>query len=237
MAVTEMISVYGDRLDDDRKREELAMIAHDVDRLTALLENVVTLERSDSDMFNFEPEATDVGALCRRVADHALLLVKGQNAVNIAGDASLGRVNADPELLEHILSNVISNAVKYSPEHADIDVHLARNGEMLLIDVTDSGIGIPAKEMAQIGTPFYRASKAAVNMIMRNISHSLKDQGIVVVLVNPGPVDTDMMARARGRMPLRTTTLAVDEMVTVIDNATLNDTATFYNFDGTVLPW
>ncbi|MBT5432295.1 MAG: ATP-binding protein [Rhodospirillaceae bacterium] len=158
MAVTEMISVYGDRLDDDRKREELAMIAHDVDRLTALLENVVTLERSDSDMFNFEPEATDVGALCRRVADHALLLEKGQNAVNIAGDASLGRVNADPELLEHILSNVISNAVKYSPEHADIDVHLARNGEMLLIDVTDSGIGIPAKEMAQIGTPFYRAS-------------------------------------------------------------------------------
>lgn len=85
--------------------------------------------------------------------------------------------------------------------------------------------------------PFYRGSKAAVNMVMRNVAQTLKDDGIVVVLVNPGPVDTDMMAAARGRMPLRTTTLAVDEMAAVIDQATIADTATFYNFDGTVLPW
>jgi len=85
--------------------------------------------------------------------------------------------------------------------------------------------------------PFYRASKAAVNMVMRNISHSLKDQGITVVLVNPGPVDTDMMARARGRMPLRTTELAVDEMVSVINGATLEQTAAFFHFDGSELPW
>lgn len=85
--------------------------------------------------------------------------------------------------------------------------------------------------------PFYRASKAAVNMAMRNIAFSLKDQGITVVLVNPGPVDTDMMAAARGRMPLRTTELAVDEMTAVIDGATLENTAAFYHFDGTELPW
>lgn len=85
--------------------------------------------------------------------------------------------------------------------------------------------------------PFYRGSKAAVNMVMRNVAQTLKAQGIIVVLVNPGPVDTDMMAAARGRMPLRTTTLAVDEMAVVIEGATLAETATFYNFDGTVLPW
>ncbi|MBT4740976.1 MAG: SDR family oxidoreductase [Rhodospirillaceae bacterium] len=113
--------------------------------------------------------------------------------------------------------------------------HVASSDEKKVAVVTSSEGSIAGATSNR--QPFYRASKAAVNMIMRNISHSLKDQGIVVVLVNPGPVDTDMMARARGRMPLRTTTLAVDEMVTVIDNATLNDTATFYNFDGTVLPW
>lgn len=85
--------------------------------------------------------------------------------------------------------------------------------------------------------PFYRGSKAAVNMVMRNVAQTFKEDGIIVVLVNPGPVDTDMMAAARGRMPLRTTTLAVDEMAAVIDQATLAETATFYNFDGTVLPW
>ncbi|MDX2225360.1 MAG: SDR family oxidoreductase [Rhodospirillaceae bacterium] len=85
--------------------------------------------------------------------------------------------------------------------------------------------------------PFYRGSKAAVNMVMRNVSHALKDKGIVVVLVNPGPVDTDMMAGARGRMPLRTPTLAVTEMTAVADKATLADTGKFFNFDGTELQW
>ncbi|NKB44281.1 MAG: SDR family NAD(P)-dependent oxidoreductase [Alphaproteobacteria bacterium] len=113
--------------------------------------------------------------------------------------------------------------------------HVADSDEKKVAVVTSSEGSIAGATSNR--QPFYRASKAAVNMIMRNISHTLKDQGIVVVLVNPGPVDTDMMARARGRMPLRTTILAVDEMVAVIDNATLNDTATFYNFDGTVLPW
>lgn len=113
--------------------------------------------------------------------------------------------------------------------------HVASSDEKKVAVVTSSEGSVAGATSNR--QPFYRASKAAVNMIMRNISHSLKDQGITVVLVNPGPVDTDMMAAARGRMPLRTTILAVDEMAAVIDNATLSDTARFYNFDGTELPW
>ncbi len=85
--------------------------------------------------------------------------------------------------------------------------------------------------------PFYRASKAAVNMAMKNVSYVLKDKGIAVALINPGPVDTDMMAGARGRMPLRTTELAVKELSAITEKLTLEQTATFFNFDGTTLPW
>jgi len=85
--------------------------------------------------------------------------------------------------------------------------------------------------------PFYRASKAAVNMAMRNIAFGVKAKGVTVLLINPGPVDTDMMKAARGRMPLRTTELAVRELIAVTDKATLDQTGTFWNFDGTVYPW
>ncbi len=113
--------------------------------------------------------------------------------------------------------------------------HVAASEEKKVVVVTSSEGSIGGVNANR--QPFYRASKAAVNMVMRNIALSLKDQGITVVLVNPGPVDTDMMARARGRMPLRTTELAVDEMVAVTDNATLEDSAKFYHFDGSELPW
>ena len=85
--------------------------------------------------------------------------------------------------------------------------------------------------------PFYRNSKAAVNMVFKNISYPLKEKGIAVALINPGPVDTDMMARARGRMPLRTTELAVRELSAITEKLTLEQTATYFSFDGTVLPW
>lgn len=113
--------------------------------------------------------------------------------------------------------------------------HVAASDEKKVAIITSSEGSIGSVRSNR--QPFYRASKAAVNMVMKNIAYTLQEQGIAVVLVNPGPVDTDMMAAARGRMPLRTTTLAVDEMAAVIDGATLADTATFYNFDGTVLPW
>ncbi len=113
--------------------------------------------------------------------------------------------------------------------------HLTASDEKKVAVVTSSEGSIGS--VTSNRQPFYRASKAAINMVMRNIAFSLKDQGVTVVLVNPGPVDTDMMAAARGRMPLRTTELAVDEMAAVIESATLDQTATFYHFDGTALPW
>ena len=85
--------------------------------------------------------------------------------------------------------------------------------------------------------PFYRASKAAVNMAMKNVAIGIKDKGVIIALINPGPVDTDMMKAARGRMPLRSTELAVRELIAVTDKATIETTGTFWNFDGTVLPW
>lgn len=113
--------------------------------------------------------------------------------------------------------------------------HVAASAAKKVVVVTSSEGSIAG--VTSNRQPFYRASKAAVNMTMRNIAYSLKDKGVTVVMINPGPVDTDMMKAARGRMPLRTTELAVRELIAVTEKATLETTGTFWNFDGTVLPW
>ena len=113
--------------------------------------------------------------------------------------------------------------------------HVAASAMKKVVVVTSSEGSIAGATSNR--QPFYRASKAAVNMTMKNIAYAAKDKGVTIVLVNPGPVDTDMMKAARGRMPLRTTELAVREMIAVTDKASLETTGTFWNFDGTVLPW
>jgi len=83
---------------------------------------------------------------------------------------------------------------------------------------------------------FYRSSKAAVNMAMLNLALQVKRKGISVAMVNPGPTDTDMMAGLPKKL-LRPTPVAVTDMMRNIDGLTLETTGSFYQYDGTILPW
>lgn len=85
-------------------------------------------------------------------------------------------------------------------------------------------------------TYFYRASKAALNMEMRNVAFAVKSRGISVAMINPGPVDTDMMAGLPKKM-LRKKEDAVADLIRITDQLTLENTGTFWDFSGQPLPW
>ena len=82
----------------------------------------------------------------------------------------------------------------------------------------------------------YRSSKAALNMVMKNLANQLRSKGIAVALIDPGPVDTDMMAGLPKAM-LRPATLAASQLIDITDQLDPTNTGTFWTFDGTVLPW
>lgn len=82
---------------------------------------------------------------------------------------------------------------------------------------------------------WYRSSKAAVNMLMRNLAFEVQKQGIAVALVNPGPVDTDMMKGVR--MPLQPVPHAAATVIRIIDAVTLERTGRFWDYEGGELPW
>ncbi|MDP7297328.1 MAG: SDR family oxidoreductase [Gammaproteobacteria bacterium] len=83
---------------------------------------------------------------------------------------------------------------------------------------------------------FYRSSKAALNMVMVNLALQLKRKGISVGMVNPGMTDTDFMAGLPKKM-LRPTPEAVTDMMRNIDALTIETTGSFYQYDGTIIPW
>ncbi len=72
-------------------------------------------------------------------------------------------------------------------------------------------------------------------MAMRNLAFAVKKDGISVALVNPGPVDTDMMKGAR--MPLQQVDEAAAKVIGIVDRLTLDTTARFWDFAGGELPW
>ncbi|MCS6948597.1 MAG: SDR family oxidoreductase [Steroidobacteraceae bacterium] len=82
---------------------------------------------------------------------------------------------------------------------------------------------------------WYRASKAAANMLMLNLAYELQGRKIAVGIVNPGPVDTDMMKGVR--MPLQPPAEAVAKVIAIIDRLELAQTGKFWDYDGGELPW
>lgn len=82
----------------------------------------------------------------------------------------------------------------------------------------------------------YRSSKAALNMVMVNLANQLKTKGIAVAMIDPGPVDTDMMKMLPKKM-LRPVDTAGGDLIRITDQLSMQNTGTFWTFDGTVLPW
>jgi NAD(P)-dependent dehydrogenase (short-subunit alcohol dehydrogenase family) len=82
---------------------------------------------------------------------------------------------------------------------------------------------------------FYRPSKTAVNMVMRNLAIDVADRDIVVGLVNPGAVDTDFMKGVP--IPLMPVNESVLQVIQVIDSLDIESSGSFLNYDGETLPW
>ena len=77
------------------------------------------------------------------------------------GAADEGQLTGQPEALRILLRNLLDNALKYTPEHGQVDVSLRRQGAFLMLAVEDSGPGIAEAERSRVVDRFYRVQGAA----------------------------------------------------------------------------
>lgn len=112
------------------------------------------------------------------------------------------------------------------------NVLASRDKRIVVVTSSEGSIGMVTSSRLY----FMRASKAALNMEMKNLAYQLKSKGVSVGLVNPGMVDTDFMKGAPKKM-LRPVADAVRDVIRNIDSLTVANTGSFLNYDGTTLPW
>ena len=115
--------------------------------------------------------------------------------------------------------------------------HVKAGTQKKIITVSSSQGSISEVTMPMLY--WYRSSKSAVNMLMTNLALQLKRRDIIVGLVTPGATATDFIdARFRDRIPgIREPAVAAADMIRNIDRFTLDNTGTFFNYDGGIVPW
>lgn len=160
MASSELLRHYHARLSEEEKFEELNAIEREVERLTRMIDDVITLGEADATGLECRPESFVLRDLLREIADRALLAAGRSNEITVHGTQDFDRVTGDPRLIELAVGNVVGNAVKYSRPGEPVEVAVKLESDMLAITVIDRGIGVPEDEVESLGRPFYRAANA-----------------------------------------------------------------------------
>lgn len=155
----------GERLDAGQQRRYIGIIKDQADRLTRLVEDLLAVSRLESKRMQLTIRAIDLQEAIQRVqrnlADKA-----GRHRMIINIPPGLPPVWADADRLEQILTNLIDNAIKYSPAQTTVVIAardlLESNQEMVEFSVTDEGVGIPPEHIGQIFTKFSRLDNPLV---------------------------------------------------------------------------
>lgn len=122
-------------------------------------------------------ELLDMHDVIHKVTDSIALQIKSsQGTLNLALNADDHKIFGDKSHLENVLVNLIENAIKYSQNAPEILINTQSNQKYFLISVTDKGIGIPKKAIANIFENFYRVPKGNV--------HNVKGYGLGLGYVN-----------------------------------------------------
>ena len=138
-------------------RDVIGSMLEEVDRLTRLVESLLILTRADSGKVQLAPETLDLGALAGNVIDHLRVLADEKQQHLLLKAPIPIRTVGDAALIRHALMNLIHNAIKYTPNDGTITVEViaVRSGQVV-IEVRDTGPGIPAVHHDRIFDRFYR---------------------------------------------------------------------------------
>lgn len=147
--------------DAETQKAFLKVIDSEAERMTRLVRDLLQLSNFDSDKTVFYKEYNDYVDLVRNSISKLLMTAKKKSTMikfittneNLIGRFDLYR-------MEQVFINIISNAVKYTPENGKIDIQVLEHEGKAIIRVLDDGIGIPSEDLNHIFDRFYRVDKA-----------------------------------------------------------------------------
>jgi len=170
----QLLRNYYDQMTVEQRDTYFNRVERNVQLLLNLLDELLDYGQVAAGKAQLEPVAVDMGALCQQIVAE---LQDNDNKIHRIFCAQTPQIDytitGDRKYLQRILTNLLTNAIKYSPEHSDIQVTLERSAETLRIKVTDQGIGIPEETIPYLFDLYHRA---------RNVgSRSGKGLGLAIV--------------------------------------------------------
>ena len=160
---TPLTVVYGEleflkrRVDNGNLGESISTVLHEVNRLAHLVDQLLVLARLDASQLILDPRPVRLDELLAEVV-RLLQTTAAERRIGIQLQIDeVVEASGNPDYLRRAVLNVVDNAVKYSPEGADVTILLRHERTYALVAVSDHGPGIKPAEIEQVFQRFYRS--------------------------------------------------------------------------------
>ncbi|NCS99729.1 PAS domain S-box protein [Candidatus Parcubacteria bacterium] len=154
---------------DKKQKEIIEGLSTTNEKLIDLVNTLLNISRIESGRITLTPEKINLTTMIDSVKDDYTIKIK-EKSLTIKTDLekNLPLIIHDTQFLRQILLNIMSNAIKYTPEKGTISISAKKEKEQIHLKITDTGIGIPKQQQKNIFQKFFRASTATDNAIEGN---------------------------------------------------------------------
>ncbi|MEW6498641.1 MAG: HAMP domain-containing sensor histidine kinase, partial [Cyanobacteriota bacterium] len=158
LSSTELLQHYGQDWVEEKKQRHFHRIQSSVQHLTRLVSDVLLFSKAEAGKLEFNPIVLNLIKFCGELVEELQLTAGGKHNICLTCFGSYQDAYLDEKMLRQILSNLLSNALKYSPKGGSIQFDLIFEQDTVTFRIQDEGIGIPLKDQAQLFDAFYRSS-------------------------------------------------------------------------------
>ncbi len=147
--------------DPETQKQFLKVIDSEAERMTRLVRDLLQLSNFDSHKITFYKEYNDYVDLARKCVNQLMMSARKKNITIKMITTQEQLVGLfDLHRMEQVVINIISNAIKYTPENGFVDIQVMERDDRAIVRVKDNGIGIPSDDLPSIFDRFYRVDKA-----------------------------------------------------------------------------
>jgi signal transduction histidine kinase len=155
---SQLLQEFEDKLTPEKKSRCFEQMKTSIHNMTQLFDEVMLLGKTEVGKLQYEPTRLNLDRFCRQLTETMQLGDNNRHQITFSCQGKCTKVEMDEGLLRHILTNILSNALKYSPQGKEIKFDLICQDNTAIFRIQDQGIGIPEKERNRLFETFSRCS-------------------------------------------------------------------------------
>ncbi len=158
LSSSEMLERYWHKWSEETQLTHLHRIQNAVKQMTQMLHDVLTLSQAEAGKLEFNPEPLDLEQFCNELVEDLQLSDGERHIIDFESECQDVLAILDAKLLRHILTNLLTNALKYSPHGTTVRFSVICQEQEAIFQIQDQGIGIPKEDTKCLFDSFYRAT-------------------------------------------------------------------------------